>query len=78
MATNDNLRRTVVPAETTPVRSESTTFSAEAPLTEGGRHLQGTTAVPAPMAAVKRISWGAILAGVVMALVAQLAFSLLG
>ena len=37
-----------------------------------------TYSTPATAIAAKRISWGAIFAGAVMALVAQLAFSLLG
>ncbi len=71
MDTNDNLRRTADgPLETAtvprPYRSD------------GGRPLGTTDAIAAPETFVKRISWGAILAGVVMALVIQLAFSLLG
>jgi hypothetical protein len=45
---------------------------------DNARSLGAGGALPAPATFVKRISWGAILAGVVMALVTQLVFSLLG
>lgn len=68
MANPDDIRRTTVATGTTTTHHEHGTV----PL--GDAHV----AVPAPSAAHQRISWGAILAGVVMALVSQLAFSLLG
>ena len=69
MATNDSLRSTTTgtPVETTSYRETVTTPAH--PL---------STALPAPSHAHARISWGAIFAGAVMALVTQLAFSLLG
>lgn len=76
MTTNDNLRPTSTPhaatnggsTETAPLHRETATTSARYP----------GTAAPAAALAHPRISWGAIIAGVVMALVTQLAFSLLG
>jgi hypothetical protein len=71
MDTNDNLRRTADgPLETA---------SVSRPYRDDRRQAldpRGTSVPPATF--VKRISWGAILAGVVIALVIQLAFSLLG
>ena len=69
MADNDSLRSTPAsPVETTSYRETVTTPAY--PL---------GTALPAPSHhAHARISWGAIFAGAVMALVTQLAFSLLG
>ena len=69
MANNDSLRSTTTgtPVETTSYRETVTTPAH--PL---------STALPASSHAHARISWGAIFAGAVMALVTQLAFSLLG
>ncbi len=69
MATDD---RPVHPTATFPI---GTTVHRET-VAASGPHLGG--AVPAVSSAHPRISWGAIFAGTVMALVAQLAFSLLG
>ncbi len=66
MATTDDPYRKV------PGSAESTPLNPREYVAEGGPPLYGAVAVS------KRISWGAIFAGVVMALVTQLAFSLLG
>lgn len=70
MANPDDTRRTT--ATTTGTTTAVHHDHGTVPL--GDAHV----AVPAHAAAHPRISWGAIFAGVVMALVAQLAFSLLG
>lgn len=63
---------------TTEVKTGTPTMPAREYIAEGGRPFHGDGAVPAPAVSAKTISWGAIFAGVVMALVTQLAFSLLG
>ena len=74
MADNDTFRSTAAPAIGGPVETTSYRETVTAPV-----HTQSLdTAVPASSHAHPRISWGAIFAGAVMALVAQLAFSLLG
>jgi hypothetical protein len=65
--TNENAHRT------SDTSTETATLSRPY-RNDGSRHLE----VPVPAVSAKRISWGAISAGVVMALVTQLAFSLLG
>jgi|HubBroStandDraft_6_1064221.scaffolds.fasta_scaffold1281809_2 hypothetical protein len=67
MDTNDNAHRS------SDTSTETATLSRPY-RSDGSRHLE----VPVPAVSAKRISWGAISAGVVMALVTQLAFSLLG
>ena len=70
MANNDTIRATTSPAVETTTHRETVTAPVHTHTLD--------TAVPASSHAHTRISWGAIFAGAVMALVSQLAFSLLG
>ena len=70
MANNDLIRSTTGPSVETTTHRETVTAPVHTHTLD--------TAVPASSHAHTRISWGAIFAGAVMALVSQLAFSLLG
>ena len=72
MANNDPIRTAGTTPGGPPVETTSYRETVTTPVHELG------TALPVHAHAQARISWGAIFAGAVMALVAQLAFSLLG